>query len=377
VTGELIARLVGAGQRVAVSSNTNEAICNLLRRTQLCLQDRGDQALVVKAATSTSLKADQHALSGTAAQALVEKSLMALPTPPAVLGGTVYTLVKDRYDDTPFDLLVIDEAGQVSLSNLLYMSRVARNILLVGDQQQLSQPNRAAHPGESGLSCIDYVMQNHAVVPADRGVFLATSWRMPPALTHVVSQLFYDDALKAAEANAHNRVRWDGPEQGLVFNTVSHSANSTLSEEEVDHIAELVERLLGRPFQRARLVNGQMQIVEGVLTGNDILVIAPYNMQVNRLQKRLRNKARVGTVDKFQGQEAPVAIFSLTASDAESAPRGLDFLLAPNRVNVAISRAQCLSIVVGSPQLATGISTSIANVQQLSRLCMLMQAAST
>jgi hypothetical protein len=189
---------------------------------------------------------------------------MALPTPPAVLGGTVYTLVKDRYDDTPFDLLVIDEAGQVSLSNLLYMSRVARNILLVGDQQQLSQPNRAAHPGESGLSCIDYVMQNHAVVPADRGVFLATSWRMPPALTHVVSQLFYDDALKAAEANAHNRVRWDGPEQGLVFNTVSHSANSTLSEEEVDHIAELVERLLGRPFQRARLVNGQMQIVEGV-----------------------------------------------------------------------------------------------------------------
>jgi superfamily I DNA and/or RNA helicase len=116
-------------------------------------------------------------------------------------------------------------------------------------------------------------------------------------------------------------------------------------------------------------------IVEGVLTGKHILVTAPYNLQVNRLQRRLGNRARVGTVDKFQGQEAPVAIHSLTASDGDSAPRGLDFLLAANRVNVAISRAQCLSIVVGSPQLATGISSSISNVEQLSRLCWLMQGS--
>ena len=374
VTGELIARLVGAGQRVAVSSNTNEAICNLLRRTQLCLKDRSDHAVVVKAATSTSLKADQLALSGTAAQALVEKSLIALPTPPAVLGGTVYTLVKDAYDETTFDLLVIDEAGQVSLSNLLYMSRVARNILLVGDQQQLSQPNRAAHPEESGLSCLDYVMQEHAVVPADRGVFLATSWRMPPALTEMVSELFYDGQLQAASCNTANQVHWDGPKQGIVFEAVHHSGNSTLSEEEVEHIAALVERLHGRPYQRARLVDGEITTENGVLGKKEILIIAPYNMQVNRLQKRIGDKARIGTVDKFQGQEAPVAIYSLTASDGDSAPRGIDFLLDPNRLNVAISRAQCLSIVVGSPELATGISNSIANVQRLSRLCRLMAA---
>jgi len=374
VTGELIARLVGAGQRVAVSSNTNEAICNLLRRTQLCLKDRSDHAVVVKAATSTSLKADQLALSGTAAQALVEKSLIALPTPPAVLGGTVYTLVKDAYDETTFDLLVIDEAGQVSLSNLLYMSRVARNILLVGDQQQLSQPNRAAHPEESGLSCLDYVMQEHAVVPADRGVFLATSWRMPPALTEMVSELFYDGQLQAASCNTANQVHWDGPKQGIVFEAVHHSGNSTLSEEEVEHIAALVERLHGRTYQRARLVDGVITTENGLLGKKEILIIAPYNMQVNRLQKRIGDKARIGTVDKFQGQEAPVAIYSLTASDGDSAPRGIDFLLDPNRLNVAISRAQCLSIVVGSPELATGISNSIANVQRLNRLCRLMAA---
>ncbi|MEB3333023.1 MAG: C-terminal helicase domain-containing protein, partial [Synechococcaceae cyanobacterium] len=117
--------------------------------------------------------------------------------------------------------------------------------------------------------------------------------------------------------------------------------------------------------------------VEGVLTGRDILVTAPYNLQVNRLQRRLGDRARVGTVDRFQGQEAPVAIHSLTASDGDSAPRGIDFLLDPNRLNVAISRAQCLSIVVGSPQLACGISTSIANVERLSRLCRLLAADSS
>ena len=121
-----------------------------------------------------------------------------------------------------------------------------------------------------------------------------------------------------------------------------------------------------------RDVNGQITTVRGKLGQHDILITAPYNMQVNRLQKRIGNKARIGTVDKFQGQEAPVAIHSLTASDGDSAPRGLDFLLDPNRLNVAISRAQCLSIVVGSPHLATGISTSIQSVQRLNNLCYLM-----
>ena len=143
----------------------------------------------------------------------------------------------------------------------------------------------------------------------------------------------------------------------------------------MEYIAALVERLHGRPYQRARLVDGKMTTESGVLGQKEILITAPYNMQVNSLQKRIGQKARIGTVDKFQGQEAPVAIHSLTASDGDSAPRGIDFLLDPNRLNVAISRAQCLSIVVGSPELATGISNSIANVQRLNRLCSVMQTA--
>jgi uncharacterized protein len=315
---------------------------------------------------------------------MLEKPLLALSELPAVLGGTVYTLVKDSYDappeQPPFDWLVIDEAGQVSLSNLLYMSRVARNLLLVGDQQQLSQPNRAAHPEDSGLSCLDYVMADHAVVPADRGVFLATSWRMPPALTAVVSELFYEGQLQAAVANAANRILWEGQPQGLVCKPVEHQGNGTGSDEEVEAIAALVEQLLGRPYQRARMRGGQsdgeLVVENGVLGPRDILITAPYNIQVNRLQRRLGERARIGTVDKFQGQEAPVAIHSLTASDGDAAPRGLGFLLDPNRLNVAISRAQCLSIVVGSPALSTGISRSVEEVHQLSRLCRLIAIGS-
>lgn len=369
VTGQLIAALVAKGQRVAVSSTTNEAINNLLLKVQDCLDQTSNAALVVKVASSSSEKSDVKALAGTRVQALQDKNL---PENPAVLGGTIFTLVKERYDEAPFDLLVIDEAGQVSLSNLLYLSRVARNILLVGDQQQLSQPNRAAHPDDSGLSCLDYAMANEPVVPRDRGVFLATSWRMPPSLTQLVSTLFYAGELQGAEANNCNRVEWTGQAQGLMFDPVPHSGNSTASEEEVERIASLVDQLYGQPYQRARLVNGEMTLESGVLGQKQILITAPYNLQVNRLQKRIGHKARIGTVDKFQGQEAPVAIHSLTASDGDSAPRGLDFLLDPNRLNVAISRAQCLSIVVGSPQLATGISNSIQNVQRLSRLCSLM-----
>jgi hypothetical protein len=190
---------------------------------------------------------------------------------------------------------------------------------------------------------------------------------MPPGLTVVVSELFYEGQLQGAAANVANTVAWNRQSQGLLFEPVLHSGNSTASNEEVEHIAQLVEQLLGLGY---RLANGQT----GELSYRDILITAPYNLQVNRLRKRLGERARIGTVDKFQGQEAPIAIHSLTASDGEAAPRGLDFLLDANRLNVAISRAQCLSIVVGSPELATGISTSIANVQRLSRLCRLLEA---
>ncbi len=370
VTAELIARLTAQGQRIAVSSNSHQAINHLLKQCQLAVERHGGTALVVKCTGSSGRPDDDHTFRGTAVGCAAEKQLR---PEMAVVGGTAFVFAKRAAD--PFDLLVIDEAGQVSLANLLAMARCARNILVVGDQQQLSQPTRAAHPGDSGLSCLDYMTAGHDVVPPDLGVFLATSWRMPPALTAVVSELFYEQQLQATPTNDANRILWSRQPQGLLFEPVQHEGNGTGSEEEVRHIAALVEQLLGKPYQRARLRHGEVVLEDGILGPDDILITAPYNIQVNRLRRQLGERARIGTVDKFQGQEAPVAIHSLTASDAESAPRGLDFLLSPNRLNVAISRAQCLSIVVGSPRLASGISGSIANVEQLNRLCRLMAPA--
>jgi uncharacterized protein len=372
VTAELIARLTAQGQRIAVSSNSHPAINHLLKQCQKAVDHRDGDTQVVKCTGGSARPEDESAFRGTAVSCALQKQLR---PEMAVVGGTAFVFAK--HVGEPFDLLVIDEAGQVSLANLLAMAHCARNILVVGDQQQLSQPNRAAHPEDSGLSCLDYVMADQPVVPPDRGVFLATSWRMPPALTGVVSDLFYAGQLQASPANAANRILWSHKPQGLVFEPVVHHGNGTGSDEEVEHITALVEQLLGRRYQRARRQGGELVVEDGILGPRDILITAPYNIQVNRLKRRLGERARIGTVDKFQGQEAPVAIHSLTASDGDAAPRGLGFLLDPNRLNVAISRAQCLSIVVGSPLLATAISSSIADVEQLSRLCRLMTTAQT
>jgi len=254
-------------------------------------------------------------------------------------------------------------------------------MLLVGDQQQLAQPSQADHPGDSGLSCLEYLMQGAHVVPADRGVFLATSWRMEPSLTAMVSELFYDGRLNANPANAINAISWrlpclgatgePLPPQGLLFEAVEHSGCSVMSEAEIDRIEQIVNALLGGSYCHAE-AGGEKR---GVLGPQQILVTAPYNVQVNWLRQRLGQKARVGTVDKFQGQEAPVAIHSLTASDGDAAPRGLGFLLEPNRLNVAISRAQCLSIVVGSPALTTGIANTVQEAEQINRLCQLTRVS--
>ena len=373
VTAEVIAQLVAKGKSVAISSNSHAAINNLLRKAKATCTKQGFPDVVVKCSNSKS--EEQLAGSGiplVPAQALTDQM--------AVVGGTTWMFCRDELSEQ-FDLLVIDEAGQMALANLLVMARCAKTILLVGDQQQLAQPTQADHPGDSGLSCLEYLMQGAHVVPADRGVFLATSWRMEPSLTAMVSQLFYDGRLNANPANASNAISWRQPcigatgealpEQGLVFEAVEHNDCSVCSEAEIDRIEQLVDALLGSSYCHAAA--GQQ--MRGVLGPEQILVTAPYNVQVNRLQQRLGKKARVGTVDRFQGQEAPVAIHSLTASDGDAAPRGLGFLLEPNRLNVAISRAQCLSIVVGSPGLTTGIANTVQEAEQINRLCRITQPA--
>jgi uncharacterized protein len=268
------------------------------------------------------------------------------------------------------DYLFVDEAGQVSLANLVAMARSARNLVLLGDQMQLSQPTQGTHPGESGLSLLDYYLQGKPTIPDDLGLFLGETRRLHPALCEFISDAVYEGRLRAIpETAARTIVVPDGAAlvrraAGLVFLPVEHDGNAQASDEEVEAIRRVVAAVAGRAFtdpERPRK-----------LAIEDLLFVAPYNMQVRRLRAALADGARVGSVDKFQGQEAPVVVLSMCASPGEFGPRGSAFLLDIHRVNVAISRAQSLAIVVGDPRLAHAPAGSIDEMRRLNLLCRLV-----
>ena len=193
-----------------------------------------------------------------------------------------------------------------------------------------------------------------------------------------ILKLFYDNKLIGSPLNNINSIKWlkpftstagnPYPNKGIIFKKIEHHGCSVKSFEEINFIEQIIDSLLGGSFVYAQFAKNKT----GKITPKDILVTAPYNVQVNLLEQRLNGKARVGTVDRFQGQEAPIAIHSLTASSGDYAPRGIDFLLEPNRLNVAISRAQCLSIIIGCPNLATGLINTVNEAEKVNRLCRLM-----
>jgi superfamily I DNA and/or RNA helicase len=273
-----------------------------------------------------------------------------------------------------FDYLFVDEAGQVSLANAVAVGPAAANLVLVGDQMQLSQPMQGTHPGETGRSALDYLLQEHATVPPDRGVFLGTSYRMTNRVCDFVSDALYDGRLRSAPETAAHRVVSGRPgggvraETGILWVPVAHQGCTQSSEEEVAAIAAIAGELLDRSVVDRNGGPRRMRL-------GDILFVAPFNMQVRRLRERLGEEARVGSVDRFQGQEAPVVIVSLCASSLDEAPRGAAFLLDPNRLNVAVSRAEALAIVVGSPGLLEARCRSVEEMKLVNLLCRLVHYA--
>jgi superfamily I DNA and/or RNA helicase len=284
-----------------------------------------------------------------------------------IIGGTAWAFARPELRASR-DVLFVDEAGQVSLGNLVAMATAAKSIVLVGDQVQLSQPIQGAHPGESGRSALDHLLAGHAVVPPESGIFLSKTWRMHPDLCAFVSGAFYEGKLVSEAGcavqrlvlfeNAHPALK----HAGLSLFPVVHTRCRQKSEEEAWIAREILSSLLG---QRVVDRNGK----ERPMTLRDVLVVAPYNMQVNQLRTILPDGARVGTVDKFQGQEAEVVIVSMTTSGAEDMPRDVSFLLSRNRLNVAISRARCLAVILASPGLLNLVANNVEEMQLANLLC--------
>ncbi|GIK50942.1 MAG: hypothetical protein BroJett013_36390 [Alphaproteobacteria bacterium] len=352
----LIVALLKSGKRVGVSSNSHKAINKLLEEVE---RRAAEQKVRFRGAKKGNKDKEESWFDSAHVRTVFASD--EADGADQLVGGTVYHFARADQLGT-FDYLFIDEAGQVALGNLVAMGGAAKNIVLIGDQMQLPQPVQGVHPGESGVSSLQHLLEERATAPPERGIFLDETWRLHPRLCGFISDAIYDRRLKAHESAAKRRLVAGSspealPEAGLVMRRIAHEGCRQSSVEEAEAIAALVEDLLKLHIED-----------EGVrrpLTLEDILVVAPYNMQVNLLRETLPAGARIGTVDKFQGQEAAVAILSMAASAGEEAPRGAEFLFNRNRFNVAVSRAQCVAVVVCSTRLLDGAWRKLSDLERL------------
>jgi uncharacterized protein len=267
-----------------------------------------------------------------------------------VVGGTTWDFTNEsRVDRGGLDLLVIDEAGQFALAWTLAVSVAARRLLLLGDPQQLPQVIQGSHPEPVDQSALGWLIEGHATLPADRGYFLEHSWRMHPNICAKVSALAYDGQLRSRERVTRSR-SLEGVEPGVQVVAIDHRDNSVESEEEAAEVVRQIAALIGRRWSDPRDETSPRPLAQ-----RDIRVVAPYNAQVNCIRERLiaagYADVPVGSVDRFQGQEAAVVIVSMTASARGEVPRGMGFLLNRNRVNVSVSRGQWKSIIIRSTVL--------------------------
>nr|WP_248311303.1 DEAD/DEAH box helicase [Bosea sp. ASV33] len=355
-----IVDLVRAGKRIAVSSNSHKAIGNLLEAVVDRARAEGVPCSVVQKASDDG---DDEAHPG-----IIFVSDNDAPEIAAadVVGATAWHFA--RYADAAYDHLIVDEAGQVSIANILAMARCARNIVLVGDPMQLPQPLQGSHPGDSGRSCLEYLIDGHRVAPSDRGVFMPVSRRMHPRICDFISTAVYEDRLGSEEAaGSQTLVSRAGDDLvGAGMRAVAHFGRSQVSPEEIDAVAARIVEVEGSTYR-------DRERRERVVGPADILVVAPYNAQVNALRARLPSTVRVGTVDRFQGQEAPVCLVSMTTSSGEELPRDIAFLFSLNRINVAVSRAQVAAMVFASPALLETPCRTIEEMALVNALCLLRE----
>lgn len=360
---EIILALLSDGKRVGIVANSHQVVLNLLEKIATRGDELGAMPRLVKVGGD-----DDHLLiaKGRIDQIESGHAAASIANGPLAIGGTAWLFSRPELTER-LDYLFIEEAGQFSLANAVAVGRSANNLILLGDQMQLSQPLQGSHPGESGLSALAYLLQGRATVPPELGIFLGRSYRMHPDICRIISDAHYDGRLESAPLTRANRVvgadaTMVGLEAGVRFLPVNHAGCTQESDEEIDVIADVVEALLACSVVVKDEPARAMSL-------RDILIVAPFNMQVRALKQRLGDAARIGTVDKFQGQEAPVVIVSMCASTLDDAPRGPQFLLSPNRLNVAISRAQALAIVVGSRDLGGVRVRSVEEMRLVSGWC--------
>ncbi|MER6761956.1 MULTISPECIES: TM0106 family RecB-like putative nuclease [Amycolatopsis] len=344
LAGKLIAHLVRSGRTVGVTSNSHKAVENVL---SAAMENAPEMACAKRAKRTpdTSLPWEQPKNNNALVRWREEHDTGHL------VGGTAWTFANAAVREEPFDVLVIDEAGQFALADALAVSMCAKNVVLLGDPQQLPQVVQGTHPAGAEASALGHLIGDADIIPPELGYFLDLTRRMHPAVCAPVSNLSYAGLLHS-HPSAERSI--DGFPSGLYLATVEHSGNTTRSVEEAAEVVSVIKSLHGRSWEGRPLADA------------DFLVVAPYNLQARVVTRALSDAGfgdvRVGTVDRFQGQEAPVVVTTMTSSSAVDLPRGLDFLLSRNRLNVALSRAQSVAVLVCSPKL---LEADIRTVDQM------------
>lgn len=354
VGSRVVSSLVNQGYKIGIASNSHKAINNILEKV---IEVMDEDKVVGSIARIHNGQDDLYEnprikLYKNIREAEFNEELK-------IYAGVAWTFANELMSDE-LDYLLIDEAGQVSLANMVGMSRSCKNLILMGDQMQLSQPTQGIHPEDSGVSCLDYLLGEFATVPEDKGILLPDSYRLNSDICEFISSRVYEGRLASKDSANRRKLHLNKSDlikksSGIGYLSVSHHGNEQSSFEEVSVIKNLVKELLAGKKEDEK---GDLKKIEV----EDILIVSPYNHQIRLLQETLGTKFEIGTVDKFQGREAPIVIISMAASDIESAPRGAEFLLERNRLNVALSRAQTLAILVASPELNQPIASSSAEM---------------
>ena len=360
----IVVHLLASGRRVGIAAQSHKAIHNLLAEIETVARDTGVRFKGLKKSSAGNSESEY---AGDFIQSNPDNSAFAdAGRDVQLFAGTAWLFSRPDLDGT-LDDLVIDEAGQVSLADALAMGTAARNVILLGDPLQLAQVSQGVHPTGTGASVLEHLLGDAPTIPEDRGVFLERSFRMHPDVSAFISEIVYAGRLHSDDSAARRTTAFG---TGIRFEPVDHDGNKSASDEEVVRVAAQIAAMRGGTFTEA---DGTTR----PLRDEDFMVVAPYNAQVLRLRAGLPAGVRVGTVDKFQGQEAPIVFFSMATSSGEDVPRSLTFLFSRNRLNVAISRAQCLAVLVCSPRLLEARCQSIEEMQLVNALCRLVEYAGT
>ena len=374
--GQLICDLVRAGKKVGITATGHKVIRNLLDAVAHEAEKRGQRVrLAHRKGADDDEEEDENDEHAPVARADDNPGALRLlrSGEADVLGGTAWLWARPEFR-RQVDVLFIDEAGQISLANALAVTQAARGLVLLGDPQQLEQPQKGVHPEGVSVSALQHMLGEHKTMPEERGIFLPETWRFGSGICGFTSELFYESKLRPTRRIDLERQRLSGGPiegAGLFLCEIAHDGNRNASDEEADLIARLAQRLLA-PGSRWVRHDG----TTAPITPADILVVAPYNAHVSRIAERVPLIAEtVGTVDRFQGRQAPVAIYAMGTSRPEDAPRGMEFLYSLNRLNVATSRAKCAAIIVASPRLFEPECKSPRQMQLANGLCRFRELA--